>query len=119
MNPSQSVSIHPYFKVHEGKLEDFKALFPKFIEKTETEEGCYFYEFTLNGDIVFCRESYRDGDAALLHLDNVGALLKEALGISELIRLELHGPENELEKLREPLAELNPDWFVWECGAKW
>ena len=28
------VSLHPYFKVHPGKLEAVKAGFPRFVEKT-------------------------------------------------------------------------------------
>ena len=41
-------------------------------------------------------------------------MLAEALKIGDLIRLELHGPANELDKLRKPLAHLNPVWFVVE-----
>jgi hypothetical protein len=48
----------------------------------------------------------------LAHLENVGALLAEALKIADLIRIEVHGPAAELEKLRQPLAHLNPQWFV-------
>lgn len=117
MDPSKNVSIHPYFKVNEGKLEEFKALLPQFIEKTQTEEACLFYDFTINGDIIFCREAYVGGEGALTHLGNVDALLKQALEIADLIRLELHGSAEELEILREPLAALNPDWFIFDSGV--
>ena len=109
---SNFVSIHPYLKAHPGKLEEIKASFPKFIEKTRTEGGNLFYEFTINGDEIFCREGYVDAEAALAHLDNVGALLAEALTIADLTRLEIHGPAEELEKLKAPVAHLNPVWFV-------
>lgn len=113
MNPlSNFVSLHPYFKVHPGKIEAFKAAFPAFIEKTATEEKNLFYGFTINGDEVFCREGYTDAGGVLAHLDNVGAMLAEAFKIADLIRLELHGPAAELDKLRGPLAHLNPTWFV-------
>ena len=46
------------------------------------------------------------------HLDSVGAMLAEALKIADLTRLEVHGPAAELEKLRKPLAHLNPTWFL-------
>jgi quinol monooxygenase YgiN len=115
MNPfSNFVSLHPYFKVHPGKLEAFKAALPAFIEETRTEEKNLFYGFTINGDEVFCREGYTDAEGVLAHLDNVGAMLAEALKISDLNRVELHGPANELDKLRKPLAHLNPVWFVIE-----
>lgn len=109
---SNFVSIHPYFKVHPGKLEEIKSSFPKFREKTKTEEKNLFYEFSINGDEVFCREGYLGAEGVLAHLDNVGALLAGALKIADLIRFEVHGPAEELEKLKTPLANLNPAWFV-------
>jgi quinol monooxygenase YgiN len=112
---SNFVTLHPYFKVHPGKLEAFKAGFPAFVEKTASEEKNLFYEFTVNGDEVFCREGYTDAGGLVAHLENVGALLAEALKIADLTRLEVHGPAAELEKLREPLAHLKPAWFV-EAG---
>jgi quinol monooxygenase YgiN len=113
MNPlSNFVSFHPYFKVHSGKLDDFKAGLPAFVEKTASEEKNLFYAFTVNGDEVFCRESYTDAEGLLAHLENVGALLAEALKMADLTRLEVHGPASEIEKLRAPLAHLNPTWFI-------
>jgi len=112
---SNFVSLHPYFKVHPGKIEAFKAGFPGFIARTTSEEKNLFYEFTLNGDEVFCREAYTDAEGLLAHLDNVGALLAQALTIADLTRLEVHGPAAELDKLKKPLAHLNPAWFTLEA----
>jgi quinol monooxygenase YgiN len=111
---SNFVSLHPYFKVHSGKLDAFKDSLPTFVAKTATEEKNLFYGFTINGDEAFCREGYTDAEGVLTHLDNVGALLAEALKIADLIRVELHGPANELDKLKAPLAHLNPAWFPLE-----
>jgi quinol monooxygenase YgiN len=93
-------------------MEAFKAGFPAFVEKTAKEEKNLFYEFTINGDEVFCREGYADAEGLLAHLENVGALLAEALKIADLIRLEVHGPAAEVEKLKGPMAHLNPAWFI-------
>ena len=113
---SNFVSLHPYFKVHPGKLEAVKAGFPRFVEKTKTEEKNLFYEFTVNGDEMFCREGYIDAEGVLAHLDNIGALLAELLTMVDLIRFEVHGPAAELEKLKAPLAHLNPAWFRVEAS---
>ena len=113
-----TVSIHPYFKIHPGQSDAAKALRPQFVEKTKSEPGCVFYEWTLNGDTVFCREAYADAEGALAHLENVGALLGEMLKISDVERLEIHGPAAELEKLKVPLAGYQPTWFVYECGVE-
>ncbi|MCA1703579.1 MAG: hypothetical protein LC808_10110 [Actinobacteria bacterium] len=105
------VTLHPYFKVPPDKLELLRSILPEFIAKTRDETGNLFYEFTINGDEVFCREGYVNAEALLAHLENVGAMLAEALKMADLIRLEVHGPAAELEKLKEPLAHLNPAWF--------
>ncbi|MBA3961710.1 MAG: hypothetical protein H0X40_07405 [Chthoniobacterales bacterium] len=110
--PANFVSLHPYFKVHPGKLEEFKAGLDEFSEKTATEERNLFYDFTANGDSVFCREGYAGAEGLLAHLGNVDALLTEAFKIAQLTRLEVHGPAAELDKLRKPLAHLKPEWFV-------
>jgi quinol monooxygenase YgiN len=112
---SNFVSLHPYFKVHSGKLEAVKAGFPRFVEKTATEKENLFYGFTVNGDEILCREAYETADGVLAHLDNVGALLAEMLKSADLTRIEVHGPAAELEKLKKPLAHLNPSWFTLEA----
>ena len=111
-------SIVPYFKIGEGNLSAFKALGDEFVAATDTESGCLYYGFCFDGDIAHCREGYENGEAVLIHLDNVGELLGRALQIATLERLEIHGPEHELAKLREPLAELAPQFFVLECGFR-
>ncbi len=38
-------------------------------------------------------------------------MLAQALTMAELVRIEVHGPAAELDKLQEPLAHLKPAWF--------
>ncbi len=118
MSTKPAVSIHPYFKIRAGHADAARALLRRFVAKTATEPGCLGYDFTINGDQVACRESYVDAAAALAHLGNVGPELDEMLALCELERLELHGPAAEIDTLREPLAGLNPAWFIYECGVE-
>jgi quinol monooxygenase YgiN len=111
-------TIVPYFKVQSGKLEDFKALCERFVAKSQEEPKCLYYGFSFHEDNVHCREGYEDAEGALAHLENVGSLLEEALKISEIDRLEIHGPEAELAKLRAPLADLKPQFFTLEYGFR-
>jgi quinol monooxygenase YgiN len=111
-------SIVPYFQVSPGQLEAFKALCEQFVAKTQSEPGCLYYGFAFDGDQAHCREGYSNAEGVLAHLDNVGALLQESLKISTLIRLEIHGPEVELAKLRGPLSGLKPQFFVLEYGFR-
>ena len=112
------VTIHPYFKVSEGKLDAFRELCERFVSKTSKEPKCLYYGFSFRGDEVHCREGYEDAAGLLAHLDNVGALLGEALKIAEITRLEIHGVEEELAQLRGPLADLNPAFFTLEYGFR-
>ena len=99
-------------------MDQFKERCERFIEKTKQESKCLYYGFSFNGNEAHCREGYKDAEGLLAHLDNVGALLQETLAEVELTRLEIHGPEPELTKLREPLAKLNPQFFTLEYGFR-
>jgi hypothetical protein len=111
---SNFVSLHPYFKARAGKLDAAKAMLPRFVEKTATETENLFYSFSISGDEIFCREGYESANGLLAHLDNVSALVTEMLKVADLTRVEVHGPAQELEKLKRPLADLNPEWFALE-----
>jgi len=114
---SEAVSLHPYFKVQEGKMDAFKELMTRFVERTKTEATCLYYDFTVSGDQVFCREAYVGAAGVLAHLENVNACIEEALTLSELYRVEVHGPAAEIAALREPLAELGPDFYERAAGV--
>lgn len=117
MATDTACTLVPYFKVKPGQLAAFKAGVAGFVERTGSEKGCVHYAFSFDGDIAHCREGYDDAAAMLAHLDNVGALLAEALKIADITRLEVHGPAAEVEKLRGPLAGLKPQFFVLEPGG--
>jgi len=110
------ISIHPYFTIHAGQMEACKSFLAQFCEKVAGEEKCLYYNFTFNGDVLFCREAYQDADGVLAHFENCGALIGEFLKIADLMRIEAHGPDEELEKLKEAMADLKPEYFVCECG---
>ncbi|HEX7516119.1 MAG TPA: hypothetical protein VF345_02415 [Chthoniobacterales bacterium] len=111
-------TLAPYFKVSSGNLEAFKKLCKQFVAKTSEETKCLYYGFSFNADQAHCREGYKDAEGLLTHLKNVGSLLEEALKIAEITRLEVHSPEEELAKLREPLANLKPQFFILEHGFR-
>lgn len=117
-DPDTVVSIHPYFKVHPGKLDEFKAMLPAFLEKVANETKNLYYDFTIRDDEVFCREAYIGAEGLLEHLANVGALLEPLMKLADLTRVELHGPAAELDKLRESFAEMNPVYYTYLFGVK-
>lgn len=116
--PDTCCTLVPYFKIADDQLAAFKAIGERFVAKTRTETGCVHYAFSFAGQEAHCREGYDDAAGMLAHLENVGALLQEVLKISEITRLEVHGPAAELAKLREPLAGLNPKFFELAAGIR-
>jgi hypothetical protein len=116
--PDRAVSIHPYFKVSDGKMDEFKEFCERFVSMTTTEPKCLYYGFSFNGNQVHCREGYDDAEGLLTHLVNVGSLLQEVLKIAEITRLEVHGVKEELAKLLTPLSSLNPTYFTLEYGIR-
>jgi len=112
----QAVSIHPYFKIKEGQMDAALGCLAKFNELVATEAGCLYYNFTFNGDQMFCREAYVDAAAVEAHLENCGAALGQFLETADVLRIELHGPAAELEKLKPTFADFNPDYYEYSCG---
>jgi len=111
-------TIVPYFKIHAGKIAEFRALCERFVAKTKQEPKCLYYGFSIDEDNMHCREGYVDAEGLLAHLENVGPLLEEAFQLADLTRLEIHGPKSELKKLYKPLKDLNPQYFTLEYGFR-
>ena len=111
-------TIVPYFTVPDEQIGTVREMCEQFVELTENEPKCLYYGFSFDGNDFHCREGYADADGLLAHIENVGSLLEELLKIVELTRLEVHGPEGELAKLRQPLAEFSPQFFTLEFGFR-
>ena len=47
-------------------------------------------------------------------IEYIRAELAQPITVADLTRVEVHGPAQELEKLKRPLADLNPEWFALE-----
>lgn len=111
-------TLVPYFTVQEGKLDEFKRLGEQMVERTRSESDVAFYGFSFNGQRAHCREGYNSAAGILAHLDNVETLLQQALSIASLDTLEVHGPADQIDELREPLKGLNPAYFIMETGFR-
>jgi quinol monooxygenase YgiN len=112
------VSVAPYFKIHSGQIASFKAICKRFVEQSAIEANCLYYGFSFNDDIAHCREGFKDAEALLIHIENLKPIVGEMTQVADLIRIEIHGIESELAKLREPLKGMHPDYFVLEFGFR-
>ena len=112
-----AVSINPYFQIKDENMEAARAALANFCNLVRSNEpDCLFYNFTFMGNKLCCREAYKDAAAVMAHLENCGPDLGKFLEIAELVQIEVHGPAEELDQLKEAFADFNPDYFVCECG---
>ena len=69
-------------KIHEGKLEEFKRLAAKCMDSVRTKDsGTLQYDWFFNADETECvvHERYRDSDALLEHVANLGDTMSALL----------------------------------------
>lgn len=114
----ECVTILPYFRVHPGKMDQFKELCNRCVATTNNEIDCLYYGFSFHGDEVHCREGYTNAEGVLAHVQNAGNLIQEALTLADLYRMEVHGTTEQLEKLKSPLAPFKPEYWTLECGFR-
>jgi quinol monooxygenase YgiN len=87
------------FKIHEGKLEEFKRLSAQCMEIVRTTDtGTLQYEIYFNDDQSECivHERYRDSEALIEHAAHIGDLVEAILATGSVSG----------ELLGEPSAEL-------------
>lgn len=104
-------TVDAYFSVKPGNEEAFEDVVNRFVRETRNESGIRYYGWSTSGQEVHCRQGYLNAEGFLEHAANVGRLFEEAMTISDCSRLAIHGPEDELEKLREPMAEIPLQYF--------
>ena len=102
MNELQGIAR---FKIHEGKLDEFKRLSAQAREIVRTKDtGTLQYVIYFNDDQSECivLERFRDSEALIEHTANLGDLVEAILAIVSVIHGELLGEPS--EELRAKLA---------------
>lgn len=114
----KKIQITAKFKIHKGKVEEFKKIASACVvavEKNEKGKGALQYDWFFSPDNTECivRETYVDSDAVLAHMGNVGEMLGQLLGMSDF-ELEIYG--NPSEELQKAGAALNPKVYSFYQG---
>lgn len=89
----------------------FVAGTDEFVRLTKEEEENVHYGFTFNGNEAVCKEAYTGAQGFLDHLTNVDTPLGAALTAASIYKIEAHGPQEEVDKLREPLATFPVEYW--------
>ena len=88
------------FKIHEGKLEEFKRLSDQCMEVVRSKDtGTLRYDIYFNDDQSECivLERYRDSEGLIEHVANLGDLFGAILATVSVVHGELLGePSSEL-----------------------
>jgi quinol monooxygenase YgiN len=93
------------YKIHEGKLEEFKRLSAQCMEIVRTKDtGTLQYEIYFSDDQSECivLERYRDSDALIEHLEHIGDLMEAIVATGSVSGELLGGPS---AALRANLAD--------------
>ena len=94
------------FKIHEGKLSEFKNGVDNCIMAVKNEKGAMLYDWFIDEDNLTCTvvETYKDSNATLAHAANVSELLGKLMEIADFSG-EAFG--NASDDLQNALAGLN------------
>ena len=93
------------FRIHEGKLEQFKRLSAQAMEIVKARDpGTLGYDTYFNADESECVivERYRDSDGLIAHAANVADLFEPILSIVDVVHGEVLGDAS--PELRKNLA---------------
>ena len=94
--------------IEEGKLEDFKSIVNTMVEITNLNEpNTLVYEYHINEDGTECHllETFKDSDAFMVHLGNVGHLFDTLFESATMTRAKIYGsPSAELQQALDPLG---------------
>ena len=97
--PISELKVVARLKIHEGKLDEFKALSKECqsIVK-EKDQGTLQYEWFLNQDQTECvvHERYLDSNALMDHMGNLGDTLGQLLSVSSFSGEVFGKPSEEL-----------------------
>jgi len=123
-SPDTHVTILPEFTVPAGRMADFQAGFEKFYTATKAgagASGCLYYGFAISGDSVYCREGYKNAEAAMLHGADIKEIAAEPMKIigEAGVKINVVGPAAELEKLKPRLAPRGAIFWELDAEAFW
>merc|ERR550537_328862 len=110
-----TVSVMVYWKVKNDAA--FLKGCDEFVALTKKEAANRYYGFTLEKGRAVCKEGYSSAQGFLDHLANVDAPLKAALKVADITSIEVHGPQAEVDKLREPLKAFPVTYWNYTDGA--
>jgi len=102
----KKIHVIAKFKIHPGKLTEFKDGANNCVLSTKKEAGALMYDWFIDegNDTCTVIETYQDSEATLAHVQNVQEPLSQLMGISDF-SIEVFG--NASLELKDALASMN------------
>ena len=102
----EKIHVIARFKIHNGKLPEFKQISAECISLTSNETGAELYDWFIDEENYQCTviETYKDSDATLAHAGNVNEALTKLMTVSDFSG-EVFG--NASEELSGALEQMN------------
>ena len=98
--------------IPEGKINEFKKMAAEIIDKVEANEpNTLSYEWFLSNDESKCYvvQSYKDSEAVMAHLGNIGDLSGPLHEVAPLTGLMIFGSPS--DELRQAIEHVGPKIF--------
>ncbi|MEM7319198.1 MAG: hypothetical protein AAF408_09275 [Pseudomonadota bacterium] len=113
------LSLIGYFSIPQENAAKFRKNCAAMIDLKDREPGhlASAYSFAGEGQAV-SREDYDSADAVLKHMEIGQHVFESTRELVEITAVEIHGPAQELARLREPFSAMSPRYFVTEFGFR-
>lgn len=102
----KKIHVIAKFKIHQGKLAEFKQGADQCVLVTKKEAGALMYDWFIDAESNACTviETYQDSEATLAHVQNVHEPLSQLMAISDFAG-EVYG--NASAELKGALAQMS------------
>ncbi len=113
------VTLIGYFAIRPGKAVQFRANCEAMVALRSKEPGHLASAYSFDGDDrAVSREDYANAEAVLKHMQVGEHIYEQTRTLVDITAVEIHGPADELDKLRDLFKDLSPRLFVTESGFR-
>lgn len=113
--PDTTLSIMTYYKIH--RRDPFLQSCRRMKEHAQRDQGVKYYGFAVSGDEAVCKEGHASVASFLAHLRNVEGYFFNAMSAATITNMEAHGPQAEVDLLRDTLRDLLASHWAYVDGA--
>ncbi|MDA7949240.1 MAG: hypothetical protein MPJ78_17400 [Hyphomicrobiaceae bacterium] len=113
------VTLIGYFDIRLGNADRFRTNCEEMVALRAKEAGHLGSAYSFDGDTAATsREDYDGADAVKRHMEIGRHIFDSTRDLVEITSVEIHGPAQELEQLRDLFGGLSPRFYVTEFGFR-